>query len=287
MADIVAWRRANQPGGSNAGSVFVNPAGDSAGRLVESAGLKGLRMGTAQVSTKHANFIQADKGGLADDVWRLVEHVRTEVAARTGVVLVPEVRMVGFPGPLPTVRATSARCQPGCVLQTLYLNLYWRSRVMTEVRGSPVAGVVGLARRSLAIGAASGPGTGPEAAAAPGPRLPPGPGADAVVHPRVWQRRVAVLRDQGRRRLRWVVAGVAALVALCVALLALHTPLLALRHATVVGAAAHRHRRRAPGGRPRRPPAADRRGPQERGPAGGSDCPGWPTPTSSGTGPTA
>jgi len=106
VADIVAWRRTNQPGGSNAGSVFVNPEGDSAGRLVESAGLKGLRMGTAQVSTKHANFIQADKGGLADDVWRLIEHVRNEVAARTGVVLVPEVRMVGFPGALPTVRAT-------------------------------------------------------------------------------------------------------------------------------------------------------------------------------------
>ncbi len=105
VADIVAWRRANQPGGSNAGSVFVNPVGDSAGRLIESAGLKGLRMGTAQVSAKHANFIQADKGGLADDVWRLVEHVRSEVAARTGVALVPEVRMVGFPGPLPTVAA--------------------------------------------------------------------------------------------------------------------------------------------------------------------------------------
>ena len=106
VADIVAWRRANQPGGSNAGSVFVNPPDDSAGRLVESAGLKGLRMGSAQVSTKHANFIQSDRGGSADDVWRLVERVRSEVAARTGVDLVPEVRMVGFSGPLPTVCAT-------------------------------------------------------------------------------------------------------------------------------------------------------------------------------------
>jgi len=111
VADIVAWRRANQPGGSNAGSVFVNPPGDSAGRLVESAGLKGLRMGTAQVSTKHANFIQADKGGLADDVWRLVEHVRSEVAARTGVTLEPEVRMVGFPGPAPTVQPGAGPAQ--------------------------------------------------------------------------------------------------------------------------------------------------------------------------------
>ncbi len=67
----------------------------------------------------------------------------------------------------------------------------------------------------------------------------PAPGtADpaTVVHPRVWQRRVAVLRDQGVRRLRWVVAGVAVLVVLCVVLLVLHTPLLALRNATVRGA---------------------------------------------------
>lgn len=99
VAEVVRWRRENQPGGSNAGSVFVNPVGDSAGRLVESAGLKGVRMGTAQVSAKHANFIQADAGGSADDVWRLVEHIRAEVLARTGVALVPEVRMVGFPDP--------------------------------------------------------------------------------------------------------------------------------------------------------------------------------------------
>jgi cell division protein FtsQ len=58
----------------------------------------------------------------------------------------------------------------------------------------------------------------------------------AVVHPRVWQRRMAVLRDQGRRRLRWVVGGVAVLTVLCVGLVVLHTPLLALRHATVRGA---------------------------------------------------
>ena len=107
VADVVRWRRANQPGGSNAGSVFTNPDTDSAGRLVEAAGLKGFRMGTAQVSLKHANFIQADLGGSADDVWRLVQHLRSEVATRTGVTLVPEVRMVGFPGEVPTVQAES------------------------------------------------------------------------------------------------------------------------------------------------------------------------------------
>ena len=70
------WRRScaggveHQPGGSNAGSVFRNPDGDSAGRLVEAAGLRGFRMGSAQVSEKHANFIQADAEGSADDVRR-------------------------------------------------------------------------------------------------------------------------------------------------------------------------------------------------------------------------
>ena len=108
MTEIVRWRREHQPGGSNAGSVFVNPAGDSAGRLVEAAGLKGMRLGTAQVSPKHANFIQADDGGSADDVRRLVDHVRAEVLERTGVALVPELRMVGFPpasGPSPSTSA--------------------------------------------------------------------------------------------------------------------------------------------------------------------------------------
>ena len=99
VAEIVRWRRAHQPGGSNAGSVFTNPVGDSAGRLVEAAGLKGMRVGTAEVSTKHANFIQADEGGSADDVWRLVQHVRAAVAEHSGVVLEPEVRMVGFSRP--------------------------------------------------------------------------------------------------------------------------------------------------------------------------------------------
>ena len=84
VADIVRWRREHQPGGSNAGSVFTNPPGDSAGRLVEEAGLKGFRLGTARVSEKHANFIQADDGGSADDVRRLIDHVRAEVARHRG-----------------------------------------------------------------------------------------------------------------------------------------------------------------------------------------------------------
>lgn len=97
VSAVVRWRRANQPGGSNAGSVFTNPAGDSAGRLVESVGLKGHRLGTARVSERHANFIQADEGGSADDVARLIAHVRDRVVSGAGVLLRPEVQLVGFP----------------------------------------------------------------------------------------------------------------------------------------------------------------------------------------------
>jgi len=105
VAAIVRWRREHQPGGSNAGSVFANPQDDSAGRLIESAGLKGFRIGTAHVSEKHANFIQADKAGRADDVRALMEHVRRVVAERCGVALRTEVRLLGFDdgktGPVP------------------------------------------------------------------------------------------------------------------------------------------------------------------------------------------
>ena len=96
VAEIVRWRREHQPGGQNAGSVFTNPEGDAAGRLVEAAGCRGLRLGTAQVSPKHANFIQADPGGSADDVAALIGEVRRRVAAATGVSLRPELRMIGF-----------------------------------------------------------------------------------------------------------------------------------------------------------------------------------------------
>lgn len=96
IGEIVRWRRENQPGGQNAGSVFTNPEGDSAGRLIEEAGLKGLSIGSASVSAKHANFIQAEPGGSADDVRRLAERVREVVRDRLGVELSVEVQMVGF-----------------------------------------------------------------------------------------------------------------------------------------------------------------------------------------------
>lgn len=96
IADIVRWRREHQPGGQNAGSVFTNPPGDSAGRLIDEAGCKGLRRGSAQVSPKHANFVIADDGGSADDVVALMEEVQRRVLAASGVRLVPETRLVGF-----------------------------------------------------------------------------------------------------------------------------------------------------------------------------------------------
>ncbi len=99
IGEKTRWRREHQPGGHNAGSVFTNPEGDSAGRLIEAAGCKGLRVGTAEVSTKHANFIQADDGGRAADVWALMDEVRRRVFDHAGVALHPETCVVGL-GPL-------------------------------------------------------------------------------------------------------------------------------------------------------------------------------------------
>lgn len=98
LSEIVAWRRANQPGGQNAGSVFVNPVpGEvSAGQLIDEIGLRGLRHGTATVSDKHANFIQADDGGSADDVRELMRVVAARVEAETGYSLRSEIRLIGF-----------------------------------------------------------------------------------------------------------------------------------------------------------------------------------------------
>jgi UDP-N-acetylmuramate dehydrogenase len=95
VTEIVRWRREHQPGGQNAGSVFRNPPGDSAGRLIDAAGLKGLRVGGAVVSEKHANFFQAETGATARDVLDLVAEVQRRVAKTSGVELVPELHVVG------------------------------------------------------------------------------------------------------------------------------------------------------------------------------------------------
>ncbi|MDG1411619.1 MAG: UDP-N-acetylmuramate dehydrogenase [Acidimicrobiales bacterium] len=96
MIEIVQWRRNNQPGGQNAGSVFANPPGESAGRLIDIAGLKGFRIGSAEVSPKHANFIQSDPGGSADDVLALMKEIMRRVHDMCGVQLHAETHVVGF-----------------------------------------------------------------------------------------------------------------------------------------------------------------------------------------------
>jgi UDP-N-acetylmuramate dehydrogenase len=96
LKEIVRWRRDNQPGGQNSGSVFTNPESDSAGRLIEAAGLKGLRVGSACISEKHANFIQVDEGGSADDVRKLMLLVAEKVEEIHSIRLKPETVLVGF-----------------------------------------------------------------------------------------------------------------------------------------------------------------------------------------------
>jgi len=96
LRKITAWRRAHQPGGTlNAGSVFRNPSGDSAGRIIDSLGLKGWGAGGVRVSPKHANFFEAEPGASAQALYDLVEQVRAKVRSATGIVLEPELRFVG------------------------------------------------------------------------------------------------------------------------------------------------------------------------------------------------
>jgi UDP-N-acetylmuramate dehydrogenase len=97
LDDIRRWRQAHQPlGMASAGSVFRNPAaGPSAGELIERAGLKGLQVGGATVSEKHANFIVNDRKGSAADVRRLMDLVRARILERDGVDLVPEIVFLG------------------------------------------------------------------------------------------------------------------------------------------------------------------------------------------------
>ena len=97
LREITRWRKDNQPGGTlNAGSVFKNPEGTSAGFLIERAGLKGHAIGDVAVSSKHANFFVAGPGAASSDIRRLIYDVRDLVQAREGVLLEPEIQMVGF-----------------------------------------------------------------------------------------------------------------------------------------------------------------------------------------------
>jgi UDP-N-acetylmuramate dehydrogenase len=96
VKDYLRYRRDTQPLTlPSAGCVFKNPPNDSAGRLVESAGLKGARVGDAQVSEKHANFIVNRGNASAKDVLALIQKVRGQVARKTGVKLDLELKVVG------------------------------------------------------------------------------------------------------------------------------------------------------------------------------------------------
>jgi UDP-N-acetylmuramate dehydrogenase len=99
LREIVRWRREHQPGGRNAGSVFTNPPGDHAARLLEAAGLKGRRVGGAEVSEKHANFILCAPGTRAEEVAALMVLMRTGVHEAFGVWLETEHRFIGLAEP--------------------------------------------------------------------------------------------------------------------------------------------------------------------------------------------
>lgn len=97
LREISRWRREHQPGGTrNAGSVFKNPPGEYAGRLIDRVGLKDMTIGGARVSPRHANFIEVLPGSPANDVYHLITEVREHVKQKTGIELEPEIKMIGF-----------------------------------------------------------------------------------------------------------------------------------------------------------------------------------------------
>jgi len=97
--EALSWRKENQPIGlPSAGSVFRNPQRASAGELIDRCGLKGMRVGGAVVSEKHANFIVNTGGASADDVYRLIERVKDVVSREQGVELEEEIRLIGVMG---------------------------------------------------------------------------------------------------------------------------------------------------------------------------------------------
>lgn len=96
LRELIGRRKSSQPSGyPNSGSMFRNPPGDFAGRLIEAAGFKGKRIGQAQISQRHANFIVNLGGARAADVRQLMEQARAEVGRRFGVELAAEVKFLG------------------------------------------------------------------------------------------------------------------------------------------------------------------------------------------------
>lgn len=95
MDSYIAHRKGTQPSGASLGSIFKNPEGDYAGRLIESCGLKGFRIGGAHVSERHGNFFINDGSAKAADYFHLIMHIRDEVQRLTGVLLEMEVELLG------------------------------------------------------------------------------------------------------------------------------------------------------------------------------------------------
>jgi UDP-N-acetylmuramate dehydrogenase len=95
MRQTAEQRQAKTPAGQSCGSVFKNPSGASAGRLIEAAGLKGTRIGTAEIAAKHANYIVNLGGASSDDILRLIELAQATVLQQFGIELETEVRMLG------------------------------------------------------------------------------------------------------------------------------------------------------------------------------------------------
>jgi UDP-N-acetylmuramate dehydrogenase len=95
MALFNARRKETQPAGASLGSIFKNPPGDHAGRLIEVAGLKGKRIGGAEVSTKHANFILNGSRATALEIYQLIKLVQDEVKKQTGITLDTEIEFLG------------------------------------------------------------------------------------------------------------------------------------------------------------------------------------------------
>lgn len=95
MDSYITHRKSTQPSGASLGSIFKNPEGDYAGRLIESCGLKGYRIGGAHVSERHGNFFINDGKAQAADYYHLIMHIRDEVHRLTGVLLEMEVELIG------------------------------------------------------------------------------------------------------------------------------------------------------------------------------------------------
>lgn len=95
MAQNSSKRRSSQPAGASLGSMFKNPPGDYAGRLIEAAGLKGMRIGGAEISSQHANFIINDEGACAQDIYSLLQMAQKSVQQKFGIDLELEIELLG------------------------------------------------------------------------------------------------------------------------------------------------------------------------------------------------